>query len=111
MQADELERYKQILIQMRNSSREEGNRMIEVVLSDAEAAGEHDQRVSESVDKELALEQTEEDRHQAVLAALQRIEQQKFGQCTRCGSEIPRTRLELLPFTPYCVDCAFASSS
>ena len=41
-------------------------------------------------------------------AALARLEEGTYGYCQRCGRPIPRERLEALPATPYCVDCARA---
>ncbi len=38
--------------------------------------------------------------------ALQRIEQGEYFTCSVCGDEIPPARLELLPYTTLCVDCA-----
>jgi RNA polymerase-binding protein DksA len=38
--------------------------------------------------------------------ALQRIENGTYFHCDVCGEEIPTARLELLPFTAHCVDCA-----
>ena len=43
---------------------------------------------------------------QMIRYALQRIEDGSYFHCDECGAEIPEARLELLPFTPYCVDCA-----
>lgn len=37
--------------------------------------------------------------------ALKRIENNEFGKCMSCGTEIPIGRLEILPFTLYCMDC------
>jgi DnaK suppressor protein len=37
--------------------------------------------------------------------ALKRIEDEEFGKCLSCGKEIPVGRLEILPFTLYCIDC------
>src|SRR4051812_37805517 len=45
-----------------------------------------------------ALEQIE--------AALVRIEAGLYGVCVECESKIPKTRLQVLPQTPYCVKCA-----
>jgi RNA polymerase-binding transcription factor DksA len=42
----------------------------------------------------------------AIKAALQRIEDGDYGTCQRCGATISAARLDLLPFTPYCKDCA-----
>lgn len=38
--------------------------------------------------------------------ALKRIEDGNYFQCDECGEDIPRARLELLPFTAHCVNCA-----
>ncbi len=38
--------------------------------------------------------------------ALERIEDGTYGVCTECESKIPKTRLNVLPFTPHCVKCA-----
>ena len=38
--------------------------------------------------------------------ALKRIETGNYFQCDECGEDIPRARLELLPFTAHCVNCA-----
>lgn len=40
------------------------------------------------------------------LAALRRIREGVYGRCENCGKEIARERLEVLPSTPYCTDCA-----
>jgi DnaK suppressor protein len=45
-----------------------------------------------------ALEQIE--------AALVRIEDGLYGVCVECETKIPKTRLQVLPHTPYCVKCA-----
>jgi DnaK suppressor protein len=105
MNEKDLQRYKKILLDMRDRSRKEINRMIGVVRDDAEAAGEHDHTVSESVDKELVLEHTEETIRTAVLEALQRIDEGTYGQCRECGATIPHARLEAIPFTSLCVNC------
>ena len=41
-----------------------------------------------------------------VAAALDRFEQGKFGQCEQCGQDIGEGRLQAVPYTRYCVDCA-----
>jgi len=38
--------------------------------------------------------------------ALRRIEDGNYFQCDECGKDIPPARLELLPFTAHCVNCA-----
>lgn len=41
-----------------------------------------------------------------IRAALARIREGTYGECVRCGNEISQERLELLPDTPFCKDCA-----
>jgi DnaK suppressor protein len=94
-----------MLLEMRNRSRDEINRMIDVVRDDAETPGEHDRKVSEAVDKEIALEHTEEQMRRSVLDALQRIDDGIYGRCQQCGVPIPKARLDVVPFARYCVNC------
>jgi RNA polymerase-binding transcription factor DksA len=42
----------------------------------------------------------------AIRAALQRIREGEYGFCTKCGDEISQARLDVLPATPFCKDCA-----
>jgi len=44
-------------------------------------------------------------------AALERIEAGTFGRCENCGQEISRQRLDALPYTPFCVQCAGKTDS
>ena len=39
-------------------------------------------------------------------AALQRIGDDDYGYCVKCGEEVALKRLELDPATPNCIDCA-----
>ncbi len=39
-------------------------------------------------------------------AAEQRLDNGLYGTCTTCGLEIPVERLDALPATPACVNCA-----
>lgn len=41
-----------------------------------------------------------------IRAALQRIRDGSYGTCARCGEQISAERLEVLPETPLCKDCA-----
>ena len=38
-------------------------------------------------------------------AALARIEDGTYGNCSACGNEIPRERLEANPWASLCIDC------
>ena len=39
-------------------------------------------------------------------AALARIEAGEYGECVQCGKQIAEKRLQLLPDTPFCANCA-----
>ena len=41
-----------------------------------------------------------------ILAALGRMKQNTYGECVTCGEEIDAARLDLLPATPFCRNCA-----
>ncbi len=59
-----------------------------------------EQEMSTSLLTNSRLLQTE------VAAALDRLDAGTFGQCARCRRRIGKGRLETLPYTRYCVDCA-----
>jgi len=42
----------------------------------------------------------------AITAALGRIEAGDYGFCQTCGNAIVEARLDVLPFTPFCKECA-----
>ena len=44
-------------------------------------------------------------RRQQVEAALRRIDEGSYGECTGCGEEIDTRRLDALPESPMCVAC------
>jgi DnaK suppressor protein len=37
--------------------------------------------------------------------ALERVEGGSYGLCEECGEKIDKRRLEIIPFSSYCVDC------
>ncbi len=39
-------------------------------------------------------------------SALARIEAGEYGACVECGQRIKKSRLNAIPFTRYCIDCA-----
>jgi RNA polymerase-binding transcription factor DksA len=54
----------------------------------------------------LSLLQNEEQLLDEIGAALERMNQGTFGRCEECQGEIPKARLQAVPYTRYCVDCA-----
>jgi len=54
----------------------------------------------------LSLLQNEEQVLDEITAALERVRHGTFGQCEECHEEIPKARLQALPYARYCVACA-----
>jgi RNA polymerase-binding protein DksA len=62
---------------------------------------------TETYDRELdySLEENSEHVLAEIDAALTRIEDGTYGQCTNCGRQIPEERLEARPYATLCIDC------
>jgi RNA polymerase-binding protein DksA len=62
---------------------------------------------TETYDRELdyTLEENAEHLLAEIDAALKRIEEGTYGNCTNCGKQIPVERLEALPWATLCIDC------
>jgi RNA polymerase-binding transcription factor DksA len=54
----------------------------------------------------LGLIQNEEQALDEIGVALDRLNQGTFGRCEECHKDIPKARLQALPYTRHCVDCA-----
>ncbi len=52
------------------------------------------------------LGQAGQEEIRTIRAALQRIRDGEYGVCTQCGEAISQERLDLLPATPFCKNCA-----
>jgi DnaK suppressor protein len=64
-------------------------------------------RASEECDRDIssALSERERIKISQIDAALERIEEKKYGVCENCGFEIADERLVVMPFTRLCHDC------
>lgn len=60
--------------------------------------------------KELSVEQNTLDLLSKVNRALERVSAGTYGICESCGTPIPVERLDVLPYSTLCVDCASRSS-
>ncbi|NNL10583.1 MAG: TraR/DksA family transcriptional regulator [Pseudomonadales bacterium] len=61
------------------------------------------------VENNQVVEQLDENgkhRLAEIRSALARIEKGCFGICESCGEEIKQSRLEIIPHTRFCIDCA-----
>ena len=59
-----------------------------------------DDEALEGVDEVLRAE------IQQIRLALMRIENGSYGTCAKCGTDIPRARLEARPIATRCIECA-----
>jgi len=56
-------------------------------------------------ERDLALRSNSQDVLAQVDAAIERIDQGRYGICARCGKKIAPDRLEALPYAIYCITC------
>lgn len=66
---------------------------------------------SDAIDRNLldSLGAKDSERLNMIDSALERIRLGRYGICISCGKEIPKERLEVLPYTVMCVNCASAA--
>ena len=57
-------------------------------------------------EKDLSVDANTEDLLRKAENALERLNQGAYGICESCGTAIPIARLEVLPYTTVCVECA-----
>lgn len=60
--------------------------------------------------KELSIEQNTLDLLSKANRALERVEAGTYGLCESCGQAIPVERLDVLPYSTLCVECASRTS-
>jgi len=63
---------------------------------------------TENYDQEftLGLIENEQGTLELVMEALERLNNGKFGRCVECGEPISKPRLQALPYTRHCIQCA-----
>ncbi len=63
---------------------------------------------TENYDQEfmLSLIENEQETLAQITEALTRIEAGSYGQCKECEGPIAKPRLQALPYTRYCIECA-----
>lgn len=73
-------------------------------------SADSEERATEAENDEVLEElgQVGETELKAIDAALERIAAGTFGICTKCGGPISVERLEVVPYTPFCKECAAA---
>jgi DnaK suppressor protein len=64
-------------------------------------------KAESSYTKEFLLSLSNAEREQLLLIddALKRIDKKELGICQRCGKDINKKRLDVVPWTSFCIDC------
>ncbi|MGO9601422.1 MAG: TraR/DksA family transcriptional regulator [Isosphaeraceae bacterium] len=117
MKNDELEAFRQTLEMLRARLRGDLDQMTDEALRRSIVNGSgnlsnvplHMADVgSENYDQEFTLEliENEQGTLELVNEALDRLEQGKFGLCVECGETISKPRLQAIPYTRHCIQCA-----
>lgn len=104
MKAKLLEQKKTLLDSLADQSEDMKN-LVKTVESGDEA-----DVAADVIDRQLLTSIGTQDaiRLQQIENALDRINQDKYGRCLKCGKEIPEERLEVLPYALMCIQCASA---
>jgi RNA polymerase-binding protein DksA len=109
MEKEFIAEMKQKLIVQRNlildslaGQNEDFKKLVETV-----EAGDVVDMASDVVDRTMldALGTQDANRLQLINNALARIERGTYGLCLKCNKEIPRARLEALPYAFLCIEC------
>jgi len=108
MDEDQVQEAKERLLQMREEVLEESERAYAASQSlGKDGVPDIGDMSSNSYNQEVLmnLSETQRARVRDIDAALERMDQGVYGLCARCEEEIPMRRMEVRPFSRYCVDC------
>jgi RNA polymerase-binding transcription factor DksA len=121
MKKTEAKAYKTILIALRARLRGDVSQLADAALKkNGQGSGDSSSMPihmadlgSDNFEQEftLSLMENEGETLEAVEASLERIDAGTYGDCEECGTKIPKTRLQAIPYTPFCVKCASAVES
>jgi RNA polymerase-binding transcription factor DksA len=118
MNPENRNRYKKMLCELHERVGGEVNYVVGSIHEDVDvnanvsAAPVHLADVAtEAVDVDVEVLHTERSILEQINAALERIDDGKFGRCTNCNAAISEERLNALPYTPLCTKCAQAESA
>jgi DnaK suppressor protein len=116
MKKVEMKPFKEVLLALRARLRGDVSTLANAALaSGGSGGGSHNSIPSHMADmgsdtfeqdNTLLLMHNEGETLTQIEAALERIENGTYGCCQECRGKIPKTRLNALPYTPYCVKCA-----
>ena len=99
---------KEMLLKMRSDLAQEISRRSRVTTEPGmQDIGDILDLVSEERTRELDILLTDREKRKLLQIddALDKIDDNTYGQCEECGAKIPRARLKVLPFAKHCVEC------
>lgn len=107
MSEAQLEHFRNLLLDWKNSLLEEVNRTVNHMQDDSASYPDPNDRASQ--EEEFSLELRTRDRERKLIKkineALARIDAQDYGYCESCGVEIGIRRLEARVTATLCIDC------
>ena len=114
---DELESYRSSLLTLRARLKGDLDQMTDEALNRGNGDGSgnlsnvplHMADVgTENYDQEftLGLIENEQETLEQVMEALARVDAGTYGTCQECGNPVAKPRLQALPHTRYCIECA-----
>ncbi len=113
MRVAQLEIYKRRLLEMEDRLHGDADRIINSIPDEVNSPGNLSNVPTHNADNDAEMFETDIElaRNQRglesqVQEALMRIESGSFGVCEDCGKEIPAARLEAIPYTTLCKECA-----
>ncbi|HAW49844.1 TPA: hypothetical protein DCX16_02700 [bacterium] len=117
MEKEDIEKFKRILLKMKRDHIKERKTLEEEYLrqstrnqaANLSAYPLHTADISGDIyeqEKEIAVIENISEIMHKIDEALHRIDTGKYGICEKCGKEIPKTRLEIIPFTKFCISCS-----
>jgi DnaK suppressor protein len=117
MKTGDLDIYKERLLALRSRLRGDVSQMAESTLKKNRTESNGDLSSmpihmadigSDNFEQEftLSLMESEEGTLDLIEASLERIEEGTYGHCEECGTKIPKTRLNAIPYATLCVRCA-----
>src|SRR5688572_15542021 len=117
MKKVEMKVYKELLLKLRARLRGDVSAMADAALrkTRSESSGDLSSMPihmadmgTDAFEQEFTLRLMEHDGATLgqIEGALERIEGGDYGVWTECEPRIPKTRLNVLPYTPYCIKCA-----
>ena len=83
------------------------------LAEDAQDTGDSVDQASQSIEKELLFELSDNERLtlDQIEAALRKIDKGTYGVCESCRKPIGKMRLQALPFARYCISCQNSSET